>query len=52
MNDAFIISLTESHLDKNILDADIKFSIQNSGGFDAFGQDRALTPKGGIINKR
>ena len=44
MNDALIISLTESHLNDDILDAEIKID-----GFYAIRQDRASSPKGGII---
>ena len=43
-NDAILISLTESHLNENILDAEI-----NINGFDLFRQDRQLAQKGGII---
>ena len=43
-NDALIISLTESHLDNCILDAEIKID-----GFTIFRQDRESAPKGGII---
>ena len=42
--DALIISFTESHLNENILDAEI-----NINGFEMFRQDRKLAPKGGII---
>ena len=43
-NDAIMISFTESHLNENILDAEI-----NIKGFELYRQDRKEASKGGIV---